>query len=677
MSNNRASSKTQLPLAFWFVTVFVAISGLTRVALMFLHFDELASAAWFTPLSLLMGLVIDIYVALWVTLPLVLLMLVLPLRWRDSRWVRWPISVGAWFFTFGLLYLSVTEIFFFGEFNSRLNYIAVDYLIYPHEVFVNIWESYPVATALAVTVILALVITWFTRRIRRDGLSRPNSVRARAGMVLAYFVLIVLGLAVLNIDSARVSNNRALNEITVNGIYSFAHAAMTNELDYNQYYARIDEDLAARRLRKLLEDNHSTFLHTDSLRSIDRRVESDRPLRAFNIVLVLEESFGSNFVGRLHPEGKCLTPEFDRLSAEHGTLFTHVYATGNRTVRGIEATLASVPPIPGRSIVKRPGNKNVFTLSSLLKNMGYSTVFVYGGLSYFDNIGAFASNNGYDRVIDEMDFEDPIFKTVWGVCDEDLFNKSLATCDSLYALDKPFFATLLTVSNHSPFTYPAGRIPFDPEERKRDNAVRYADYAIGNLIEDARSHPFFDSTLFIVLADHGARVYGAEQIPIRSYEIPVLFYSPVLNPTGNSCDVLGSQMDIGPTILDFLGIDYNSAFFGRSLSSTPDEDRRVLISHNRDVSLMREGIIAVLGIQGNSDLLKLDSATGKFEPVGSPTDSGLVDDAIAYYMMSFNMFRDHLLHPLDQQSIVRQTAAPPLSLHTDGLESSRNLNIAR
>jgi phosphoglycerol transferase MdoB-like AlkP superfamily enzyme len=642
-----------MPLALWFVIVFMAISSLTRLALMFLHFGELSSAAAYIPLSLVAGMVFDLYVGLWITLPLVLLMLVLPVRWRDSRWVRWPISASAWLYTFGLLYLGVTEIFFFDEFNSRLNYIAVDYLIYPHEVFVNIWETYPVATALAATMALALVGTWFTRRIRRSGLAKPSSVKARAGMILAYFALIVLGLVGLNIDSSRISDNRMLNEITGNGIYSFAHAARTNELDYNQYYAQIDDNLAARRLRMLLEDSHSKFLYTDSLRSIDRRVEGDRPTRPFNIVLVLEESFGSNFVGGLHPEGKRLTPEFDRLSAEHGTLFTHVYATGNRTVRGIEATLASFPPIPGRSIVKRPGNEDVFAVSSLLKIMGYSTVFVYGGLAYFDNIGAFASNNGYDRVIDEMDFDDPVFKTVWGVSDEDLFNKSLTTCDSLYALSKPFFATLLTVSNHSPFTYPAGRIPFDPEERKRDNAVRYADFAIGKFIADARSHPFYDSTLFVVLADHGARVYGVEQIPIRSYEIPVLFYNPVLNPTGTTCDVLGSQMDIAPTILDFLGIDYNSAFFGRSLLSTPEEDRRVLISHNRDVSLMRDGIVAVLGIQGNCGMWRVDSAAGKFVSVETPPDSALIDDAIAYYMTAFDMYRDHLLHPLDQHQFVR------------------------
>jgi phosphoglycerol transferase MdoB-like AlkP superfamily enzyme len=298
--------------------------------------------------------------------------------------------------------------------------------------------------------------------------------------------------------------------------------------------------------------------------------------------------------------------------------------------------------------VKRPGNEHIFTISSVLKKEGYNTVFVYGGLSYFDNIESFASHNDYDRVIDELDFKDPIFKTVWGVCDEDLFNNSLVTFDSLHALGTPFFATLLTVSNHSPFTYPSGRIPFDPEKRRRDYAVRYADYAIGKFIEDARSHSFFDSTLFVFVADHGARVYGSEQIPLKSYEIPLLFYNPLLNPTSNTCDVLGSQLDIAPSILDLLGFDYNSEFFGRSLFSTTRDEERVLMSHNRDVSLMRDSTIGVLGILGDWDIWNIDGITREFHHLDHVQDSSLVIDAIAYYMTAFNMFLDHRLHPLPQ-----------------------------
>jgi len=651
MFNLKRFCQSRWPLLVWFVAVFLIISSLTRLALIILHFSEISSALIFIPVSLLIGVVFDLYVALYVTLPLALILVFLPIRWRTSWLIRWPVMLASWLFTFGLLYLSVTEIYFFDEFNSRLNYIAVDYLIYPHEVFVNLWETYPVLSVMIITIVLALAVTWFSRKKIREGLAYPCAFKARAGIVVGYLALIALGYMGLNIDTTRVSENRALNEIAGNGLYSFVYAGLTNELDYNQYYARINTDQAGRRLRELLKEDNATFLESDSANSIDRRVTTDNPLRRFNIVLILEESFGSNFVGRLHPEGKCLTPNFDELSAEHGTLFTHIYATGNRTVRGIEAALASYPPIPGRSIVKRPGSEQVFTLPSLLKEMGYNTIFIYGGLSYFDNVGPFAENNGYDRVFDELDFKDPQFKTIWGVCDEDLFNKALVEFDSLHTLNTPFFATLLTVSNHTPYTYPAGRIPFDPEERRRENAVRYADFSFGKFIRDAESHAFYDSTLFVFVADHGARVYGSEQIPMESYEIPLLFYNPILYPEGVTDDVHGSQMDIAPTILDCLGIDYNSEFFGLSLLSPTLTNRPILMSHNRDVSLMRADSIAILGIQGNRDLAIIDSTTGQFRQLGNTPDSSLVIDAISYYMTAYNMFSEHDLHPLKQDEI--------------------------
>lgn len=639
--------------ALWFGAVFLAISSLTRLALIVLHFGEVASSWYYIPVSLIVGTAFDLYVGLYVTFPLVVFMLLFPARWRETRWFRWPLSGAAWLFTFGLLYLGVTELFFFDEFNSRFNYVAVDYLVYPHEVFVNLWDTYPVLSVLIASALLALAFTWLTRRSRRQAMSFPRARMGALKWAAGYLVLIAAGLAGLNIDSTRICDNRALNEITGNGIYSFAHAGITNELDYNRYYARIDRDEAVHELRRLIADSDAVFLQPDTAEAIDRFVESENPLRRFNIVVVLEESFGSNFVGRLHPDGPCLTPQFDRVSREHGLLFRHIYATGNRTVRGIEATLASFPPIPGRSIVKRPGSEHVFTISSVLREMGYHTVFVYGGMSYFDNIGGFAKNNGYDRVIDRLDFKDPSFTTIWGVCDEEMFAKSIATFDSLHALGGPFFATLLTVSNHTPYTYPAGRIPFDPEDRTRDNAVRYADYAIGRFIDDARSHDFFDSTLFVFVADHGARVYGSQQIPMASYEIPLLLYNPVLYPTGATCDVTGSQMDIAPTILDVLGIDYESEFFGRSLLATPPDEQRVLMSHNRDVSLLRDTLIAVLGIEGNRSLWHVDPDTYQFRPTESPRDSSLVTDAISIYMTAYDMYRDHRLHPLRQRTIVR------------------------
>ncbi len=361
-------------------------------------------------------------------------------------------------------------------------------------------------------------------------------------------------------------------------------------------------------------------------------------------MLVLEESLGSLFVGSLHPEGPACTPQFDSL-AENGLFFTNIYATGNRTVRGVEASLLSFPPIPGQSIVKRPLNENLFSLPSILKENGYQTVFLYGGRSYFDNFQQFASNNNFDRIIDQTDFKNVTFETIWGVCDGDLFDNSLLTFDSLHAVGKPFFATMITVSNHKPYLYPEGKIPFDPKKQERLRAVRYADFAIGDFVRKARNHDFFDSTIFVFLGDHGARVYGWQQIPMDSYEIPILFYCPALIPAGQRVETLGSQMDLAPTLLDVLNFSYSSKFFGRSLLESHQGYDCALLSHNRDVALLRNNRLALLGIKMENGLWDRDSIDGKFTALPIESDSTLLLDAIAYYQTAYRLYSRKLLTP--------------------------------
>jgi phosphoglycerol transferase MdoB-like AlkP superfamily enzyme len=129
---------------------------------------------------------------------------------------------------------------------------------------------------------------------------------------------------------------------------------------------------------------------------------------------------------------------------------------------------------------------------------------------------SYAVRNGYDRFIEQKHFTKPTFTTGWGVCDEDLFERARIEFRELAKTGQPFFATILSVSNHKPYTYPTGRIPEDPAKKRRPHAVRYADYALGKFFREAKQEPFWTNTIFAVVADHGARVYGQQSIPINS-----------------------------------------------------------------------------------------------------------------------------------------------------------------
>jgi phosphoglycerol transferase MdoB-like AlkP superfamily enzyme len=631
--------------------LFVAVCTATRVVLSLLHADDIG-ADWprlFPALGV--GFLFDVVMGLLLAAPFALFLLVTPSRWFAAAPLRIAVSTVFFAHLIALFYLAASEIVFFEEFTTRFNFVAVDYLIYPKEVFVNIRDSYPVGWVLAADLVLSAALFLFIRRALGDALAAPALARRRWQVGGAYAALLALGAAGLDINLGQVSDNRVVNELAGNGVYSFLHALVTNEVKYDGLYAHVDNRLAFERARRLIATDRSRYLNPDDPYSLDRAVSARGSPKPMNVVLVLEESLGSLFVGSLHPEGPSVMQSFDRL-ARDGLLFTRIYATGNRTVRGIEATLTSLPPMPGRSVVKRDSGRGLFTLPSVLKDKGYQTAFFYGGYSYFDNIQSFALANGFERVVDQSDFKKISFTTVWGVCDEDLFDNTLSELDRMHADGKPFFATVLTVSNHPPYTFPKGRVAEDPAfVQKRENAMRYADYAIGKFMRDAREHAFFENTLFVFLGDHGARMHGKQEIPLASYEVPVLFYSPKLIPQGRRVDTLGSQMDVAPTILGILQFDYRSRFFGRDLLNSPPGKNRALMTHNRDIALLRGDKLAVLGVRGTRELWRRDPVSGDLTRLPEDADVELMDDAVAYYQSAVRLYEWQRLGALAQEPL--------------------------
>ena len=639
------------------LVLFIAGCALTRLVLAALHLDDIGSDWPYLFAAMGIGLVFDALTALVLGTPFALFLLLTSHRRLAKRSTK--ILVGAIFFIhlFALFYLCIAEVVFFQEFTARFNYVAVDYLIYPKEVFINIRDTYPVWWALAADLVCSAALFLVLRGPLWRALEKPAAWRWRIRIGAVYFAVLLLGAVGLNINLGQVSDNRVVNELAGNGVYSFLHALVTNEVKYDTLYAHTDNVKALTRARELILTDNARFLRPEDPYSLDRVITASGPARRMNVVLVLEESLGSKFVGSLHPEGPSVMPEFDQL-ARDGLFFTHIYATGNRTVRGIEATHTGLPPMPGRSVVKRNGGVGLFTLPSVLQQKGYQTAFIYGGRSYFDNIRDFALNNGFERVVDQDDFKKITFTTIWGVCDEDIFDNALEEFDAMHAAGKPFFTTVLTVSNHPPFTYPEGRIVENPDFlRKRENAMRYADYALGKFMRDARSHAFFDNTLFVFLGDHGARVYGRQEIPLESYEVPVLFYSPKLFAHGRRMDMLGSQMDVAPTILGMLNMNYNSRFFGRDLLRIPPDKRWALMTHNRDIALLHDERLAVLGVRGARELWQRDPKTGDLERLPVETDPQLLDDAVAYFQSAARLYESHRL------STLTQTPAPQTSAH--------------
>ena len=466
----------------------------------------------------------------------------------------------------------------------------------------------------------------------------------------------------LNLKGAHISDDRTLNEITNNGAISFVVAFWTRDLDYTAFYKTMPLAEAYQRTRHLLSDTNSHFLADGS--TILREVTGDPARPRLNVVIFLEESFGSEFWGCLGATDRLtfavskldaakgalaggtlmhtniLTPEMDKLANEEGILFTNLYASGNRTVRGFEGVLSSFPPLPGDSIVRRDRSDNVETIARILKRDGYNTLFLYGGRGLFDGMRSFAVRNGYDRFVEQKDFDHPTFTTGWGVCDEDLFMRAIEEFRDLSKTNKPFCATLLSVSNHEPFTYPKGKIPEDPAWQRREHAVKYSDYALGQFFRAAKKEAFWTNTIFVVIADHGARVYGSQSIPIHSYEIPLVILGPATVQSPSRAGELGCSLDVSPTILGLLGRPYKTMFFGRDLLHLPPEAGRAFLNHNRDIGMLTRDRMAVLGLNKTVEFYQGEPKVVNMTLLKQPTpaDLELENDAIAIYQVADDLY---------------------------------------
>ncbi|WP_018630413.1 LTA synthase family protein [Niabella aurantiaca] len=557
----------------------------------------------------------------------------------DAYRHRWRIR-GMKVFFFIILFLLVfniiSEYFFWDEFGSRYNFIAVDYLIYTNEVVGNIRESYPIgwiiAGVLLVTVLVFLVVK---KHLAAWAFSRPGFAK-RSVLALGLLVVPALVYLLVNNRIKNFSDNDYVNQLAGNGVYEFGAAFWNNDLDFYRFYKTIPDTDALAEVRKQLLERSPTdsFFNNDGF-SVERMVNYTGPEKRMNVVLISIESFSASFMGVFGNTQK-ITPYLDSLSRQ-SIFFSQCYATGTRTVRGLEVLSLSIPPIPGQSIVRRPHNDSLFTIGAVLRERGYTTQFLYGGYSSFDNMGPYFSANGYE-VIDRsaLKQEEIHYANIWGVADEDMFTLALKQFDKNAATGKPFFAQIMTVSNHRPYTYPEGRIDISPKLQKREGAVKYTDYCIGNFLKQAAAKPWFSNTVFVIVADHCASAAGKTDLPVTGYHIPLFIYSPA-NLQPQTVDHMVSQMDVVPTILGLLNKSYRSKFFGQDLLRMPPGKDRAFISTYSGLGYLRDSQLVVQTPPHKVEQQRPDFSTGT--AVKMAVNDSLYRQALSYYQLAEKIFK--------------------------------------
>ena len=621
------------PLAVLFLLV-TGISLLTRLILLIISWPNLN----YNPLYLiglfLIGFLYDVVVWSFFAIPVALYCWLMKDSWYRKKMQRLPLFLLFFIITFILVLSAGAEIIFWDEFNVRFNFIAVDYLVYTTEVLGNIWESYNIPLIASGVLLASGAILFFLRK--KLVASQQVSMRfaKRSIFFLCFMLLPLAGYFLVNNRFKNISNNNYINELGGNGIYEFGSAFWNNEIDYNRFYATRSDTANITILRKMLQAPNATF--TNDPLSIERTIKNDSPEHKWNIILVSVESLSGDYLKHFGNKEN-ITPFLDSL-IPHSLCFENFYASGTRTVRGLEALSLAIPPTPGQSIVRRPGNEAMFTMGSILKAKGYEVNFIYGGNSFFDNMGYFFGNNSY-TVLDKSEIPANMvhLTTAWGVDDEASFDFTLKQCDKSFAAGKLFFNHIMTVSNHRPYTFPDGRIDIPSATQSIAGGVKYTDYAINKFLKDAQQKPWFNTTLFVIVADHCAKSAGKTDLPVNRYHIPCLVYAPQLVRPALE-QRLTSQIDIAPTLLGMLNLNYTSRFLGYDIYKTAPGNERAFISTYQDMGYLKNGKLVVLSPRQLCKMYQPDFLKGTAIELKA-TDS-LINEAIAWYQGASYLFKN-------------------------------------
>jgi len=564
------------------------------------------------------------------------LLLFLP-KWRSQ--IRfWLAAFAIFLYVLLILQNALSEYFFWNEFGVKYNFIAVNYLIYTNEVIGNIMQSYPVIPLFTALFIAAGIVTCFIMKQSGNYIDAIPAFTEKikiSGIYLGLFLISIF--AVPALAKTENSKNTFVNELQSNGLYKFLLAFENNKLDYFKFYKTIPSQKAfailQQQLPSISNDNTSREIVNDS-------IESHK-----NVVLITIESLSAEYM-KMYGNQQNITPFLDSL-AQKSLQFTNLYAAGNRTVRGLEAVTLCLPPTAGESVVKREDNKNKFSTGSVFQQKGYNVQFMYGGDAFFDNMKDFYSGNGY-LITDKSSFspEEITFSNVWGVCDEDMYNKAIKIMNVEAQQNKPFFNHIMTVSNHRPFTYPNNKIDIPGDIKSRDGGVKYTDYSLRKFFEKAQKQPWFKNTVFVIVADHCASSAGKTQLPLDKYRIPAFIYDPESKP--EKCTKLMSQIDLMPTLFGLLHFNYKSRFFGQDVLQS-DYKPRAFIATYQDLGLIKDNVLTILSPkqQVKQFSLKMNSKPGiapeyqiYYDEKCLKTErKDLIDETVSFYQTASDLLR--------------------------------------
>jgi phosphoglycerol transferase MdoB-like AlkP superfamily enzyme len=382
-----------------------------------------------------------------------------------------------------------------------------------------------------------------------------------------------LQLAPMNESAAFFSTNPLLNNTAVNVPWNFIHSILEKNYETQNPYINNSESKVSEIIKQL---------YAEPGRS--KKILRERP----NVIVIIWESFTAKVVKETGGKDK-ITPQFSRLIKE-GILFDNIYASGDRSDKGLIAILAGYPSQPTKSIITNPGKAiHLPAISTELKNNGYNTSFYYGGELEFANIKSFLLNHNYDKLTSKSDFEEKYWNSKWGAHDEIVLDRQF---EDLNNEKQPFFSTIFTLSSHEPFEIPIPPLlPGTDWQTLFLNSMHYTDQCIGKFIEKAKKTSWWNNTVIIIIADHGHAYPSESGVPMHvpaEFHIPMLWLGGALNTSPNVNQRIGSQTDLANTLLHQMDIYTQKFPFSKDLMN-PESVPFAYYSFNNGFGFIKPG----------------------------------------------------------------------------------------
>ncbi|MBF0751690.1 MULTISPECIES: LTA synthase family protein [unclassified Pasteurella] len=559
---------------FIFVSINLLIFSLSRVGLAIWQAERVSAVDGWSSLFL-QGIRIDVVALCYLFGVPALFTVFFHTSERWKKILRIWLTLGSVF----ILFMEIATPAFIETYDFRPNRLFIEYLIYPKEVFTMLMEGHLSAVIFSlVFTVLATIVYW---KLAGWAVKDLRMMRWIWRPVVALLVIAVSFFGArstlqhrgINPAMVAFSSDALVNSLVLNSGYSVIYAVQQfkDEDKSSEMYGKMELDEMLRIVKASRGRPDSDYI-SDKFPTLTKNVATNQG-KPKNIVILLQESLGAQFIGALG--GKPLSPNIDQLAKE-GWFFENLYATGTRSVRGIEAVTTGFTPTPARAVVKlNNAQSNFFTIADFLAKQGYDTSFIYGGEKHFDNMASFFYGNGFKTIIDQQDYKNPKFTATWGVSDEDLFDKAHETFTQLQNEGKTFFSLVFSSSNHDPFEFPDGKIElYEQPKATRNNTAKYADYAIGHFFDLAKKSNYWKDTIFLVIADHDSRVAGASLMPIKHFHIPALILGEGIEPRRDSR--LVSQIDMPTTLLSLAGGYGNYPMIGFDLTQNVNPDRAIM-----------------------------------------------------------------------------------------------------